>query len=356
MSEHRLRRGILAPGARFRLRLAIAVGIVSLAISACGRVPNQGPVASVASPSPSPVNSPSPTQSVSTCTATDRPSPRKAAAFVYMTGQKEALLFGGSDSSGAVLGDTWIWQSGCWTKQAPSQSPSARDFAASTYDPALGIVLVYGGRGGGQFFSDTLAWNGVSWKPLASSGPQLFGGPVAGLDPVSQQPLLYGIAAGGSSQTWRWDGSAWQQLSPTTSPVGRESPSLAVDAQRGQLMLFGGFAPNQGLLNDTWFWNGSNWAQASPATSPPARLRACMGSLAARKVVILWGGVGAGVGLGDAWVWDGNNWTKIASVGIRADASAIDTGSQAIFFGGDGPTGNSNDLNAFDGTTWSTLT
>lgn len=274
-------------------------------------------------------------------------------AFVYMTSQQQVLMFGGSDSSGTSLSDTWTWKGGCWTQLSPAQSPSARDFAAATYDPLNGVVLLYGGTGAGQTYRDTWSWNGSTWSQLATSGPQMFGGPVAGFDPVTQSPILFGLVSGGTSQTWTWTGSSWKELSPSRAPSGRESPSLALDASRGQLMVFGGFVPNRGVVNDTWFWDGNTWTLASPTTSPPARFRAAMGSIAARRVVVLWGGVGAGVGLGDAWSWDGTNWIPISSIGTRADAAAVDVGSQLIVFGGDGPSGPYNDVATFDGVKWS---
>jgi hypothetical protein len=78
-----------------------------------------------------------------------------------------------------------------------------------------------------------------------------------------------------------------------------------------------------------------------------------MGSWTDRHVVILWGGVAAG-SLGDAWEWNGSTWTQIASPGVREDGAAIDLGSQIVFFGGGGPGGHYyNDLQVFDGTSWS---
>jgi len=78
-----------------------------------------------------------------------------------------------------------------------------------------------------------------------------------------------------------------------------------------------------------------------------------MGSSFTEKVVVLWGGVGIGVELGDAWKWEGTNWSQIPSPGVRSDGAAIDTGSTIIFFGGDGPSAHYNDVQAFDGATWS---
>ncbi len=226
---------------------------------------------------------------------------------------------------------------------------------AAVYDAVHAVALLYGGRGGGQFYSDTWAWNGQTWRQVASADPPaMFGGPVAAFDPVMKRPLLFGMVGGGTCETWSWDGSQWQRLSPSQSPDCRESPSMALDPTRGQLMLFGGISLTRGPLNDTWSWDGTTWNQLAPKSSPPVRFRAMMGSSAAKHIVVLWGGVAQG-GLDDAWKWDGANWSQIVSPGMRADGAVIDTGAQIIFFGGDGPSAQYNDVQTFDGAGWSTV-
>lgn len=332
-------------------RLCALLVFAGFIATGCGALPwgsGDATASRTATPSMSAASSPTGVA----CASSANPVPRKDMAFVYMTSRKEAVLFGGSDALNNVLADTWTFKGGCWSNTTASQSPAARDFTASAYDPALGIVLLYGGRGGGQFYFDTWAWNGLTWAELASTGPSMFGGPVAGFDPVKQRPILFGMVSGGSSETWAWDGSQWQRQSPVHSPAGRQTPSMALDAVRGQLLLFGGVSPGVGALNDTWTWNGTDWVQLTPATSPSPRFRATMGSSSAQMVIVLWGGVGAGVLLGDAWKWDGTNWSQIGSPGTRSDAAATDAGNRVLFFGGQSSNSHYNDLREFDGTSW----
>jgi len=237
---------------------------------------------------------------------------------------------------------------------------------AAAYDPVHQVVLLYGGSPGGEFDTDTWEWNGQTWTQLASgqpitptsvtvSPPGLVDA-AAGFDPVSQRILLFGESAG-IAETWSWEGASWHELSPSRSPDARASTSLALDPTTGQLLLFGGYRviEQPSAANDTWTWNGSNWNQLSPVTSPPGRSRATLGTWAAGRKVILRGGV-VGPGVGDAWAWDGTNWTLIASPGVRADEAAIDVGRRVLFFGGDGPAGYYNDFESWDGTTWSPST
>ena len=44
---------------------------------------------------------------------------------------------------------------------------------------------------------------------------------------------------------------------------------MAYDAADGTVVLFGGQG-RSGSLGDTWTWDGSAWTQAHPSTSPPA--------------------------------------------------------------------------------------
>lgn len=208
------------------MRQVTAVFIALVMTVGCGHLRGPGaetpPTASAAR-----TQSPTPSSSSAGCLTASQPGPRMFMVFVYMPDRQEALLFGGSDASHTSVEETWVWSAGCWAQQAPANSPPGRDFAAAAYDLVNHEVLVYGGRGNGQFYSDTWAWNGKSWTQVAAVGPpDLLPSAVAGFDPVTQRVLLFGAARDGSAQTWTWDGLRWQQLSPTRTPEGREAPSL----------------------------------------------------------------------------------------------------------------------------------
>src|SRR5262245_13451454 len=47
-----------------------------------------------------------------------------------------------------------------------------------------------------------------------------------------------------ASETWEWDGSAWQLRSPAQSPPPRSGHALAYDLARGRTVLFGGSGPS----------------------------------------------------------------------------------------------------------------
>jgi hypothetical protein len=71
----------------------------------------------------------------------------------------------------ALVGDqTWTWNGSDWAQQHPVQSPEARYFASAAYDPALGKVMLFGGKLYGvvhpnnEFVTNELwSWDGTTW-------------------------------------------------------------------------------------------------------------------------------------------------------------------------------------------------
>jgi hypothetical protein len=118
------------------------------------------------------------------------------------------------------------------------------------------------------------------------------------------------------TNVYAFDGSTWSAQPPSAGGPGALClPSLAADAARHQLVLFGG---NSGTgappPTDTWTYDGAAWKKVSPALSPPARSDAPMVYDADRQVMVLFGGEGLSQGqsgaLNDTWTWDGSSWTQ----------------------------------------------
>jgi hypothetical protein len=179
--------------------------------------------------------------------------------------------------------------------------------------------------------------------------------------PASQ--MAYDVATGtdvlfDDGQTWTWNGTAWTQQQPATSPSPRSYASMAYDAATKTVVLFGGSA-RSGPLNDTWTWNGTTWTQQHPATSPSPRWTGTMAYDAAAHNVVLFGGRGHGGADGDTWIWTGSDWRKripVASPPRRMDASmAYDPATHAvILFGGRIVRGDQyyDDTWSWNGTIW----
>ena len=87
--------------------------------------------------------------------------------------------------------------------------------------------------------------------------------------------LLFGGGHGNLqySDLWQWNGTAWTELNPTTFPLPREGLAMAYDSVRDRLVVFGGahfLWPDGGLsittLGDTWEFEvaGKRCSQLAP--------------------------------------------------------------------------------------------
>jgi hypothetical protein len=94
-------------------------------------------------------------------TLTVYPSARVYAYMAYDPARSAVILFGGSTASGSgtILGDTWSFSGGKWTKLAPATSPMARGYGTMVYDPVDGALVLYGGYTNSVLYVDTWSFN-----------------------------------------------------------------------------------------------------------------------------------------------------------------------------------------------------
>ena len=108
---------------------------------------------------------------------TNSPSARCCYAMAYDQTHANAVLFGGIEAGGRVLGDTWIWDGTNWTQRFPATSPPARGYSSMAYDVQQGRALIFGGaslanNAPASILGDTWAWDGNNWNRLfPSSSP-----------------------------------------------------------------------------------------------------------------------------------------------------------------------------------------
>jgi hypothetical protein len=153
----------------------------------------------------------------------------------------------------------------------------------------------------------------------------------AGAAAVLAVGLLIGACGGSAeptaatvsnSQTWTWNGKAWQQRGGP-QPEMRYQPGMAFDAARGVVVMFGGYAAG-GFLGDTWTWDGHAWAKHSPAHSPRARGAPAMAYDPLRRLVVMIGGTvrdqGEGTATDEIWTWDGADWAPELQNSVRPPA------------------------------------
>jgi hypothetical protein len=180
---------------------------------------------------------------------------------------------------------------------------------------AAGILVTLGHP---REASADLAGPQFTWNQAGLAGR--FGASMA-YDANRQRVVLFGGRESGGAgallnDTWTWDGSSWTPRIQTTSPLARSWASMAYDDATGTVVLFGGSGPGMGacdadeLCNDTWTWDGATWTEQNPAHSPAARANAAMAYDAAHQQVVLFGGSNNTNGADDTWTWDGSDWTQ----------------------------------------------
>jgi RHS repeat-associated protein len=267
------------------------------------------------------------------------------------------------------VASTCFAQAPTWTQKCLATSPPARYATRMAYDAARGQLVMFGGGAtipSPIIFDDTWVWDGVSWtQKFPATNPPPKSSQSMAYDAARQQVVMFGGTIGNaiSADTWVWDGINWTQKFPATNPSARLHADMAYDAAHQQVVLFGGGPGDPSSFADTWVWDGTNWTQKFPATSPPARSGQRMAYDTARGQIVLFAGRGGSDGntfFSDTWVWDGTNWTQKFPAtspptprfqyGLAYDAA----GQQVVLFGGQGPNNTPiyGDTWVWDGTTW----
>jgi cysteine-rich repeat protein len=354
------------------------------------------------------------------------PAPRLAAAAAYDPKRKRIVMFGGYRLNyGDPAQDTWEYDGVDWTPITPVGTlPANRAGAAMTYDANLGLVLMFGGAGsasvGTPYFQDTWTWNGTAWALLdPATKPAVRAGARMVFDSTNKYVVMYGgepLSGQADDNTWTWNGSnwtdrgnangpgtgyyangmafdaqvgrvtqwsgatsatyewngatlSWTAISQTTA-TGRTHVTMAYDAARKQIVMFGGggaittFPRPNTVLSDTWLRTGSAaWTQPAAFAEPPARYRSATAYDPIRKKVVLFGGQSnATTMLNDTWEWDGRSWAQVSVASpppIRAghglDFDTKDTTQSIRLYGGDNTTSTFTDVYRFTGTAWTAV-
>ncbi|MCA8951026.1 MAG: hypothetical protein KDE27_16090 [Planctomycetes bacterium] len=205
-----------------------------------------------------------------------------------------------------------------------------------------------------------------SWSTFAGASPP--GGFRAGLafDSSRGRVVVFGGAISeflATDETWEFDGNAWTRLFPTNSPSPRTAHSMAYDAWRHRLVMWGGtdFTFPTVFRNDTWEFDGTTWTQVVTANRPAPRFGAGMAFDVRRRRMVLFGGFASGTTFGDTWEYDGVDWLQRMPATLPAARSDLtmfyDTVRNVVgMWGGaiSGPT-ISNDYWEWDGTDWSLM-
>lgn len=311
---------------------------------------------------------------VTPASAADSPTlARYGFALVYDASRALTLMYGGFNGTAYRQGDVWAWNGSVWTNVTPAGTTTnpAQQYEAfgMAYDAVRARVVALVGSG------STWEWDGAAWTAITADDVAIHRtNEVMAFDASTGKTVMFGgmqgFGGGGGtvlSDTWEWNGVAWTQLTPATSPSARYGAAMAYDPVAKDLVLFGGRPFEFGTpLADTWKWTGTTWLNVTPAAaadSPSARYLHAMAFDAARGKLVLFGGdAGGGFSLGDTWEWDGTRWTNVTPTATSESAGArhrhamvYDAGRQRVLLlAGFNPNGNVqlSDLKEWTGTVW----
>ncbi len=272
--------------------------------------------------------------------------------MAYDSDAGSVILFGGWDPD-TDFGDTWKYDpaANTWAQLEPSGGvPGGRALHQMVYDPADGVVILFGGTSDAGRFGDTWAYSPAdnTWTDLTGSGgPSARSAHSMVYDPDTGEVILFGGVsdAGLYDDTWAYDPAAetWTELLPEGPvPSARSGHAMAYDDLSGQVILFGGY--DGSLVSDTWAYDrvANTWTKLDPlGTVPSARGNHRMVYDSASGQVILFGGYDGGADLYDTWAYDPalNTWTDLDPIGpppAREEHAMVydPDGGRVIIFGG----------------------
>jgi len=239
-------------------------------------------------------------------------------------------------------------------------SPPSRSYGRSmAFDPVDNEVIMFGGYTG-AYLADTWAFHDGRWHQLSpATSPSGRDHSSLAWDAADGYLLLFGGSGTGGaySDTWSFLNGTWTSHPLTTHPSGRWSTSMVYDAADGYILLFGGCAGTE--VSDTWTYSGGAWTQLSPSPHPSDRGDAMMSYDPAEGNVLLFGGEDLS-DFGDTWTYSAGNWTErtpAVAPSARAMAS-ISYDSQlggVVLFGGSGPGGSLGDTWLYVGESWTKI-
>ncbi len=296
---------------------------------------------------------------------TAAPPGRWGGALTYDPADHLLVLFGGR-GLGGFYNDTWGFTAAGWERLMPSIAPSARAFFAMTYDAADGYVLLQGGGyslltgGPWTVLNDTWEYRGGSWvnatRSVTDAPPPLIGA-LSTYDPAVGAVVLFGgssVAPGGTPGTCYPSGATYLFLNGiyTVSATTHSPPALlfaagTYDATDTAVIVFGGAQQIGGLCysaSTTYSLSGGDWGSLAPTlvTAPPARDAAGIAFDGSEGVVVLFGGTSNGLYLGDTWVYpaplNGSLGTTVGNPNGTVGGSG--SGNSSGGAGGGGPSSN----------------
>jgi hypothetical protein len=250
------------------------------------------------------------------CRSDTGPGGREDAELAWDPIRERLVLYGGRRRAGAtetVLTDTWEWDGARWAMR-DSLGPDPRVHMVMAFDAPSGSIVLAGGGGPTTDYRDTWQWRGRGWTKLAATVPEgciantMVTGSrgaawlvCAGMDSVAERIGRFGVRLLELRQ------GTWTAASDTGA---RFSPRAPTAASPEQVLLFDGW-PSHEAPAATLVFQRETWS-TRPGPGPDRRRSASLAYDAGRRRLVLYGGNDDTGVRGDTWEWDGDRWTRVA--------------------------------------------
>ncbi|MCA8916751.1 MAG: hypothetical protein KDB90_15265 [Planctomycetes bacterium] len=209
------------------------------------------------------------------------------------------VMFGGRVGFGdatKLTNQTWLRKDGQWQRIfADGDAPPSRDYACMAYDSKRGVIVLFGGRDSdGTALGDTWELSANGWK-FRTSATQPGARAAAGLAYDTSRGvcvLTCGFGPGADNknetktETWEWNGTDWAKNPTTTPGPAVYGAAVAYDAERNRVVVSGGSDVSSPKY-DTWTFDGKRWTKASFNTYSPNSMHGMIYDPESRSVVLL---------------------------------------------------------------------
>jgi hypothetical protein len=214
-----------------------------------------------------------------------------------------------------------------WNPLTSSSSTPQGRVTQMVYDSGNCCIVLFGGRyGSGQYDNLNDTWiyqkEGCEAKWTNVSSESLNTPPVRrafsmAYDAKRGVVVMFGgeIGAGDSKKDiWEWNYSTrqWVDVTPTSgvSPMTMGGQMMVYDASLEEVVMFGGWSKEtRNWNNDMWRWDGTRWELVTQNSTRPAP-RSSHGMVydQSRQEIVLFGGAVYGYPNGETWVWSWDNY------------------------------------------------
>lgn len=254
------------------------------------------------------------------------PEPRTFASFAFAGPGQGVLLFGGNrvlfgsnENPAHMLGDSWLFRGGKWTRLETSAAPEPRAEAAAAYDPKAKRLILFGGYklndGTIERLEDTWEFRSGKWRRLAASGPPRGNGAAMAYDRSREAIVLFGgpttqtDRGPGTGKTWILRNDRWVLLD-TAAPPNIFNSAMAAGFGPNGVVRFGGWTGER-RIDETWVLRDGGWMRIG-GRSPAARNHSAMVYDPANERLVLFGGHDGEHIFGDLWYFDPSGWQLIS--------------------------------------------